>query len=119
MGYYTHYNLQVMHFDHETKRVSLVESDDTNIEVISHLRKTFDNAAYAIDKNGDSSEKTKWYDHGKHLKEFSALYPDLLFVLDGNGEDADDLWVKYFLNGKMQVAMAKIVFEDFNYHALQ
>jgi hypothetical protein len=43
-----------------------------------------------------------------------SLFPTVLFTLKGEGEESGDMWFKYFKNGKMQVAMARIEFDSFN-----
>lgn len=56
----------------------------------------------------------KWYDHEAAMKEVSLDYPGVLFELEGRGEERDDVWIKYFLDGKMQVCKATVtVIEDF------
>jgi len=59
-------------------------------------------------------EPMKWYDHETDMIKYSLSKPDVLFVLDGDGEDSGDIWRKYFKNGKMQPALAKIVFDNFD-----
>ena len=56
----------------------------------------------------------KFYKHEEVLKTFSLEYPDVLFTLEGVGEEAGDQWVKYFKNGKIQVSKAIITFEQFD-----
>ena len=56
----------------------------------------------------------KWYDHEKHMKLLSQIYPETTFLLEGEGEESGDIWRKYFKNGKMQVCKAKIVFPAFD-----
>lgn len=59
-------------------------------------------------------EDCKWYDHEDDMRDYSKLYPELVFVLEGKGEDYDDIWIKYFKNGKMQSCYATISFEEFD-----
>lgn len=66
----------------------------------------------------DGFVNAKWYDHEDHMKALSLRYKDVLFTLRGNGEESDDIWCKYFKNGKMQRSQAKIVFDEFNEDSL-
>lgn len=110
MGYYTRYSLTAQA---ETGRVSPKTRLEAH-ETIATLRGECKEAAYALSSNGDSQDSTKWYDHEKHMKEFSAKHPKVLYILQGEGEESGDIWKKYFLNGKMQLASAKITFEPFD-----
>lgn len=56
----------------------------------------------------------KWYDHDTHLLAMSSVFPELVFRLEGRGEEDDDIWVKYYHDGKVQVAHATIQFEQYN-----
>ena len=60
------------------------------------------------------NDSYKWYDHEKHMNLLSQIYPETIFLLEGEGEDSGDIWRKYFKNGKMQVCKAKIVFPAFD-----
>ena len=59
-------------------------------------------------------DECKWYDHEADMKIFSALFPEVLFMLRGEGEESEDIWMKYFQAGKMQIAKATISFEPFD-----
>jgi len=41
-------------------------------------------------------------------------YPDILFTLEGKGEESDDLWISYYQNGKAQHCQAEIVYPEYN-----
>jgi hypothetical protein len=99
MGYYTSYNLVIQNGDH-----SLIET----------FRKENEDANYALNEEGYTLEYCKWYNHEEDLKTFSAKYPEVLFILEGEGEEPGDMWKKYFQNGKCQTATAQITFEKFN-----
>lgn len=60
----------------------------------------------------DNYDQMKWYDWQKDCEELSKDYPNLLFSLEGEGEDNDDIWKAWFRNGKSVVVRAKIVFEE-------
>jgi hypothetical protein len=42
------------------------------------------------------------------MKKLSNKFRDVLFELYGEGEEWDDRWKHYYLNGKMQVCHANI-----------
>jgi len=60
----------------------------------------------------------KWYEFDEHMTTLSKLYPNVVFQLDGDGEDADDKWRYYFCNGKSQDASPEIVYPEINYEQL-
>jgi hypothetical protein len=86
----------------------------TAAHIIEKFRDKYEYASYALRKDGSTNEPCKWYEHDDELKEFSKNYPNWLFTLEGKGEEAGDLWKKYFVNGKMQEAQAKIIFDEFD-----
>lgn len=61
----------------------------------------------------------KWYDHESDMKIISKKFPNHVFKLHGEGEESGDIWDKWFMNGKMQICIAKIIIPDFNPELLQ
>lgn len=104
MGYYTNYSLSIL---------------EGSNDLIQELRDTCDEAEYALDEDGDSSNATKWYDHEKDLKNFSSVHPEAVFKLKGEGEESGDIWVAYFKAGKMQMCKAKITFDEYDPEKLE
>jgi len=103
MGYYTRYSLEVEGPNPESKYG----------HVIRRLRNDCEEAEYALDENGDpSGDESKWYDHNNDLVKFSKQYPNLVFHLYGEGEEAGDLWYKHFQNGESQTCKAIITFDE-------
>jgi hypothetical protein len=64
-----------------------------------------------MDQRWDS---VKWYDHETEMKAISLTYPGVLFTMKGEGEEAGDIWTKYFIDGKMQVSRAEIKIDGFD-----
>lgn len=94
MGYYTHY-----HLEYENEPQPEIEEAKANL-------------CDGYDPFDDS--ETKWYEHENDMRAFSKQFPKVLFTLQGNGESNEDMWYKYFKNGKMQVCPAKIDFDVFD-----
>jgi hypothetical protein len=104
MGYYTNYELEIVG-GHKDVIEEIVLSDED----------TF----YGIDADGSSIDSVKWYGHEEDFKTVSKKYPELVFKLKGEGEEAGDVWIKYFKNGKMQSCPAKITFDEFDISKLK
>lgn len=94
MGYQTWYDLNI---------------EPRNQEILDYIEQNED--LYAIQENHDTC---KWYDHEKDMKKLSKLFPDTVFSLKGEGEEAEDIWFKHFKNGKMQECYAKITFDEYD-----
>ena len=97
MGYYTTYTL------------STTQGYDNQEEIEEKLQEI---SGYSIEFGCNDSYK--WYIHEQDMKELSKIYPETTFLLEGEGEDSEDIWRKYFKNGKMQACKAKIVFPAFD-----
>lgn len=82
-------------------------------DIIADLRKD-EGAQYALDEDGSTYESCKWYEHQETMIKFSKKYPNVLFTMKGEGEEAGDVWHTYYKDGKYQEAQAKIVIEEYN-----
>ncbi|KKM87692.1 hypothetical protein LCGC14_1266350 [marine sediment metagenome] len=96
MGYYTRFNLKVI--------------GKTDINIIDEFRNKCDYAEVALDEDGNADEECKWYDCREDVQEFSKRYPDVLFLLEGKGEDVPDEWRFYARNGKGCLQKSKDAF---------
>ncbi len=97
MSYYTEYTLSA-------------KGGNINYEEVQKKLEEISGCKIKFDRN----YPCKWYRHEKDMKVISKIYPDILFILEGIGEESEDMWMKYFKNGKMQVCKAEIVFPAFN-----
>ena len=64
-------------------------------------------------------EATKWYSWEQDMLEYSKEYPDVLFTLEGQGEEAEDRWAAYFKNGKWQFEKAEMQIAAFDLDKLE
>jgi hypothetical protein len=84
-------------------------------EILQSLNEDeFDDLFWAIDEDGDTRDEAKWYNHEKDMVRLSLKFPDVVFELRGEGEENDDMWYKYFKNGKMQSCYAKITYDEYD-----
>lgn len=115
MGYYTEYELSVY---------GAIKHDDGNItmtnSIPSVVEDLIENEIRLMNVFGDGDIKTsyhshcKWYDHEDDMRLLSSKFPDNVFWLSGCGEDSEDMWQKFFVDGRMQLCYAKIVYDDFD-----
>ena len=106
MGYYTNFDLTMIP----------EQNEEREIEIMRHV------ASKIYDKDTDDitgdmikwclSDEMKWYDHNYDMLEISKMFPDITFILYGEGEDHDDLWRAYYRNGEMEVVTARIIFDE-------
>ena len=112
MGYYTTFSLHMDPADRYDEVFGYVENAGTDAAA---------NLAYALDwasgNTGDGwvwpSETCKWYYYEDDMKELSEQFPDVVFVLHGEGEEHDDMWKHRFYNGTSDFVKATITFGEF------
>ena len=92
MGYDTNYSLSIL-------------SGDRSIDYEEEISEEF-----GIWFNED----IKWYGHERDMNAFSTKYPDVVFQLEGDGEESGDMWKRFFKNGKSQRIEPKLVWGVFN-----
>jgi hypothetical protein len=98
MGYYTHYTLK----------------SEPNIINTSEFKEKFNEICGDYTLDYVLEEECKWYKNEEHMREVSKNFPEVLFMLTGEGEESGDMWRKYFFNGKMQFCNAIITYEAFD-----
>lgn len=132
MGYLTQYTLEIDSSLFAAKNKALQDAEIKEVEKSDMTEEMKSNVIqlivdkYAILKTitiGDVisligydpfSDSCKWYEHDKDMIMVSKKYKNMLFTLTGYGEDESDIWKKYYYNGKMQSAHAKITFDSFD-----
>lgn len=114
MGYYTTYNLQVRAPDMSRDLAAEIEAALKAAEVIGYA---FGHHHFSEDKTDvtrsviyfDCCDAVKWYEHEDVMTEISKKFPSATFLLQGEGEDRDDQWEQYYLNGEMEACYPEII----------
>lgn len=105
MGYYTHYELELLKGEVTEELIQELENKDV--------------IGYALEIDLTScDESCKWYRHDKDMIDISKKFKEHIFKLSGEGEENGDIWVTYYKNGKLQHEKAKITFEEFDENKL-
>ena len=113
MGYYTNYELTIQGtgerwvtgVDAQLNKVRVnigVDHDEVKKELVE------------IVGYNPFEDSCKWYDNDVNMREISRRYPDLLFVLTGQGEEPNDMWRCYHKAGKRQREQAKVEYGAFD-----
>ena len=130
MGYYTHYNMEILDNDNKgynsyeiAKYMLDKQKKSDRFYVFKYELEEFiknENIKSGVDYElfFDSVDKYKWYDNEEDMRLLSKEFPDILFKLHGEGEDIGDIWNKYFMNGKMQYCPIKMMYEPFDKNKL-
>lgn len=113
MGYYTNYYLEIENLDdfepefemHVAEKLVQItdEWNEADLEYAARCRSPLSALI--------SDDSMKWYDHENDMRALSKEFPKCRFVLEGQGEEPEDLWRKYFYNGFMQYAPARIEYD--------
>lgn len=101
MGYYTTFDLTWDDFS-ETPGI-----DDQIADYFGQLP-YWQDGGYEFSGSDIFIPEAKWYDVDDDMFKLSRAFPEVLFHLWGNGEEADDLWTEHWRNGKYQHCHAEI-----------
>lgn len=105
MGYYTYFQLEVEGGPAEQHCPTCGHVGEWNWE---ELIEKF------LDGYNPFQESCKWYEWEEDMKKFSLMYPEYLFIIEGDGEETDDRWRAYFQNGKSHTDQMEMRFPDFD-----
>lgn len=97
MGYYTRFTLKTEN-DNEVDPLL----DDTRAKATLKQMSGYNWDDDTID------HECKWYDWEEHLTKVSEDFPDVIFILSGEGEEQGDVWNAYARNGVLETFSANI-----------
>lgn len=101
MGYYTYYNIDIK-FKNETDGMIAIINKLKDYIHNNYSKFPFSSEDISVyeDVLSISGVEAKWYDFETAMTELSEAVPELVFWVNGNGEDMDDIWDAYFYNGE-------------------
>lgn len=115
MGYYTQHNLKIHQIDDNK-----INNDDvlrTQLEdEINQYISEHENMKYAVGSITEDWEcdVTKWYNHKSDMKELSMQFPNVVFELEGIGDEVGDMWKEYYKDGLCQDCTAIITYPEYD-----
>ena len=107
MGYYTKFELYAV--DVEAGSPITMMEEDIIAKRLWQLIGGSDRYALKCIENC-LDEEMKWYDHEADMITLSKEFPNILFVLDGVGEEFPDAWRKWFYNGTYEESYAEVMY---------
>lgn len=111
MGYYTDFSLYA-----KTLRTHKPVSQEVRGEINDYFEAQGDNSQLFYLEwsifNQYWYDHAKWYDRDEEMKELSKCFPDVVFWLEGMGEDADEKWREYYWNGNEEDAKVTTTYSE-------
>lgn len=99
MGYWTQYKLQV----------EIPDTVEDPYGMADEIRNTeFSYGTY--DRLMDGGDEMKWYGHEDEMTTLSKKFPEVTFILFGDGDAGGDLWRFIFKGGKSVLQRVEITF---------
>lgn len=104
MGYYTSFDLTMLPQPAKDLEIAITRDIIALIDHISPDEVQEDEMEWFL------CDSLKWYDHEKHMVEISKKYPNIVFILHGEGEEPDDMWNEYYCAGVFERVDAEIIY---------
>lgn len=127
MGYYTYFSLGIHDNKWNVNDSCVTVVAEVEQKVAKELAKliyeigsqpTEEDMEYLNDVKGVYdvlNDSMKWYRHEDDMCKLSAMFPELYFTLEGDGEEFDDYWRKLFHNGEhLGTVDGAICYPDFD-----
>lgn len=89
-----------------------IEGDCNFFEILSHLKKRFENAKFAFGDFGEANNELNWDSLEEDMEAFSTSYPNLVFIVYGQGEGNENEWRMFFKNGRREIQHSLTVYPD-------
>ena len=114
MGYYTYFSLSDNATAAKRREIALWMVD--NLDEWAYER---DNDSFREDLHTCLfspyeylfDDSMKWYEHCADMTKVANAFPDVVFVLQGIGEEFGDIWREYYCGEEYHESMVNMVFE--------
>ena len=115
MGYYTYHQLRIHQVDDE----EINNNKDLRHKLEDEINEAIQNnedMEYAVGSITEEyyNDSCKWYEHREDMIEFSKKFPNVVFELEGSGENSGDLWKEYYKDGSYQYCPAILTYEEYS-----
>jgi len=113
MGYYTNFELRIYDAaDHAAVcRHEVIDLIEPLVpDCLMDYKFPYGHTVRDISENASSHDSMKWYDHKKDLQVLSARWPEYVFVLDGEGEENQDIWREVAWDGQCEHVDAELTY---------
>lgn len=122
MGYYTDFTLTAGVYDGDENVLRPIPM--STLETLGYELDKLDVFNCDPDVSMDDLDyglygNAKWYEYSHDMCLLSKKYPGILFHLCGEGEDRDDVWDAYYLNGEMEFHKCIIIRGEFSQELLE
>lgn len=99
MGYYTKFSMKAIDLKPGKDRPTLDEAFFNSLQLYGSEA---GEELWISQGDGFSfcDDEIKWYEHDLEMIAVSKKNKDIVFILDGDGEETGDVWRKFYLNGK-------------------
>lgn len=102
MGYYTQYRL-----NYWAKENCMITPE------MDQAIRDFFNRTVLVDEGFEEiteyGVEWKWDGHEEDMKRMAREFPDVVFELEGEGEDRDDWWIKEFCGDQYAESYAEVI----------
>ena len=114
MGYYTYFTLRDNASMEKRREIALWMAENLdewewsreNRNLIEEIQTTtFCPYDYLFD------DSMKWYEHNQDMKLVARQFPDVVFILQGIGEEFGDIWKKYYHGDDYHESAVRMVFD--------
>lgn len=100
MGYMTMYTMEAKNCPPEA--VKKIDQWLDEQEILDYALLEADVFAGCAHYWWDCAGKCSWYDHAEDMKALSEAFPEVTFLLHGEGEDQGDVWNLHCQNGDLE-----------------
>ena len=104
MGYYTNICMGIHPEPNQEDELKIMRAVASLMDKVPEDQIGDNDALWCLD------DAVKWYDRINDMIEVSHRFPEYTFVLDGEGEDSDDIWREFYHNGEWEGIEAQIIF---------
>lgn len=110
MGYYTNYNLLVEN-ENKFSKEELIQASRTLATLSGLIEPEYITDNVREPFGWVSDDCMKWYDFESDMTKLGSIFPEMVFVLYGEGEERDDNWRLFVKGEQVEYQPGRIIFD--------